>query len=72
MRAASNRGGPTVFYGGTVGTGCASTLRGAAYATSEVELFPDRLETWDRGYDAGGAQAWGATGSGYVFDRVDR
>lgn len=58
------------FVGGTSGTGCASDLRGAAYATSEVELFPDRLLTWDRGFDAAGHQVWGATLGPYRFDRV--
>jgi hypothetical protein len=60
------------FVGGTVGTGCASTLRGAAYATSEVELGPDRLTSWDRGFDADGNQVWGAVTGPYVFDRVVR
>ncbi|MEQ8770767.1 MAG: chromophore lyase CpcT/CpeT [Phycisphaerales bacterium] len=59
------------FVGATRGTGCESTLRGASYATSEVALFADRLETWDRGYDADGEQAWGATEGPYVFDRVE-
>lgn len=47
------------FEGGTVGTGCHSGLRGAAYATSAVWLTPDRLLSWDRGFDADGKQVWG-------------
>lgn len=58
------------FVGSTVGTGCASALRGAAYATSEVKLMYGRLETWDRGFDADGNQVWGATEGGYVFEAV--
>lgn len=57
------------FAGGTVGNGCASDLRGAAYATSEVTVGPDIIESWDRGFAADGTQAWGATGGGYVFVR---
>ncbi len=58
------------FSGGTSGVDCASDLRGASYATSEATLHPDRLETWDRGFDDTGKQVWGATKSGYVFERV--
>jgi CpeT protein len=47
------------FEGGTSGKRCVSSLRGAAYATSEVRIWRDRLETWDRGYDADGKQVWG-------------
>lgn len=57
------------FAGGTVGQGCASDLRGAAYATSEVAVGPDIIDSWDRGFAADGSQAWGATGGGYVFVR---
>jgi hypothetical protein len=41
--------------------------RGAAYATSEVTILPDRLVNWDRGFDAPGGQVSGATEGGYVF-----
>lgn len=57
------------FTGGTVGQGCASDLRGAAYATSEVTVGPDIIESWDRGFAVDGSQAWGATEGGYVFVR---
>jgi hypothetical protein len=58
------------FEGSTLGSLCTSTLRGASYATSEVVITPDGLVSWDRGFDALGNQVWGATESGYVFDRV--
>lgn len=58
------------FVGGTSGKECVSTLRGAAYATSEVTISRNGLETWDRGWDTNGAQVWGATAGPYVFDRV--
>jgi hypothetical protein len=55
------------FVGGTRGTGCASSLRGAAYATSEVVILPGRIESWDRGFDADGRQVWGSEAGPYVF-----
>ena len=57
------------YTGGTQGEACASSLRGAAYATSEVELSDDELDSWDRGYNAQGEQVWGATAEPYVFVR---
>lgn len=57
--------------GGTTGTGCASDLRGAVYATSEVTITGDELRTWDRGFDAAGNQVWGATKGPYIFRRVE-
>lgn len=55
------------FVGGTVGTGCASDLRGAVYATSEVTIIKGKMISWDRGYDDKGEQVWGATKGGYIF-----
>jgi hypothetical protein len=57
------------FQGGTRGKDCASDLRGASYATSEVTLFRDRMVTLDRGFDAAGVQVWGSTKGGYEFVR---
>lgn len=55
------------FEGATEGHGCASALRGASYATSEVVIEPRTLTSWDRGWKADGTQAWGATAGGYEF-----
>jgi CpeT protein len=55
------------FRGSTIGTECLSTLRGAAYATSEVTIESDRLISWDRGFDAEGWQVWGTDKGGYIF-----
>ena len=55
------------FEGSTREDACSSTLRGASYATSAVRAFADRLESWDRGFDADGNQVWGAEKGGYVF-----
>jgi hypothetical protein len=58
------------FVGGTDGTGCASDLRGAAFAVSEATITPQGLLTWDRGFNQAGDQVWGATKGGYEFKRV--
>lgn len=58
------------FAGATEGKNCASELRGAVYATSEVVITPEYLITWDRGFDANDKQVWGSTKGGYRFDRI--
>ncbi|MEZ4774343.1 MAG: chromophore lyase CpcT/CpeT [Bacteroidia bacterium] len=55
------------YKGSTGEKTCESNLRGAAYATSTVTIFPDRLESWDQGFDAAGNQVWGAENGGYIF-----
>lgn len=60
-----------LFGGSTLGRDCPSELRGASYATSEVEIRPDRLVSWDRGFDANGKQVWGAEKGGYIFRKVE-
>ena len=55
------------FEGSTVGTGCTSSLYGAAYATSQVYVTEGVLASWDRGFDAGGDQVWGAEHGPYLF-----
>ncbi len=57
------------FVGGTEGNGCASSLSGASYATSEVEMTDTELRSWDRGYDAQAQQVWGAVAGPYIFVR---
>jgi CpeT protein len=57
------------WAGSTVGRECPSDLYGAKFATSEVRVTGDRLESWDRGYDQNGEQVWGATEGPYVFLR---
>ena len=59
-----------VFVGSTPGKECLSTLRGAAYATSEVQIFADRIDSWDRGWDKDDKQVWGAVKGGYVFKKL--
>lgn len=55
------------YVGSTVEGRCPSTREGATYTTSEVTLHPDRMVSWDRGWDAKGKQVWGAVKGGYVF-----
>jgi len=47
------------YEGGTTGTRCVSSIRGAAYATSEAKIWRDRIEEWDRGFDGDRKQVWG-------------
>ena len=58
------------FAGSTLGRLCTSSLRGASYATSEVEVRAEGLTSWDRGFDADGAQVWGAEAGPYRFERL--
>ena len=58
------------YLGGTRGTGCSSDLRGARYATAEVQLRDGELRSWDRGFDAAGNQVWGAGNGPYIFLRA--
>jgi hypothetical protein len=64
------KGDDGAYVGGTNGKDCASDLRGAAYATSQVHMDAKGLVTWDRGYDKDGNQVWGAEKGGYHFKRV--
>ncbi|WP_194775839.1 chromophore lyase CpcT/CpeT [Pararhodonellum marinum] len=58
------------FIGSTDGKTCLSSLRGAAYATSEVVIHRDYLWSWDRGWDKGDQQVWGAEKGAYRFDKL--
>lgn len=57
------------FIGGTNGRECLSTLRGATYATTEVTLGRERLDSLDRGWSATDVQLWGSTAGAYRFVR---
>ena len=58
------------FSGATGDQTCPSVLYGASYAQSQVDVLPDRVESWDRGLDAEGNHIWGAEKGGYVFLRT--
>jgi len=58
------------FSGSTRADQCKSSLYGAAYATSKVQVFKDKIISWDQGWDDSGEQVWGAEKGGYIFDRI--
>lgn len=58
------------WVGATNERDCESSMRGASYATSQVTLHEDGLDSWDRGFDAEGKQVWGAKKGPYQFRRV--
>lgn len=62
----------STFVGKTQDGTCESTLRGASYAMSNVEITPKDITSWDQGFDAEGKQVWGATKGGYVFDKLNQ
>ena len=58
------------FKGATKDSDCESRLRGASYATSEVEITRDALITLDRGFAKNGKQVWGSKNGPYVFESL--
>ncbi|MEO6693869.1 MAG: chromophore lyase CpcT/CpeT [Ignavibacteria bacterium] len=60
------------YEGGTKGKKCLSELRGAKYATSEVNLSQEGILSWDRGFDENDIQVWGAVKGGYFFKRLEQ
>lgn len=62
---------PNYYKGSTGEKTCPSSLYGASYATSEVEIFKDKIISWDRGFDSDGNHIWGAEKSGYIFIKQD-
>lgn len=65
------KAGPDRFVGATAEKACPSDLRGASWASSEVEITKDGVLSWDRGFDDAGQQVWGATKGGYAFRHDD-
>lgn len=64
------RTGKEDFVGETKRGTCSSSIRGASYATSEVEMDAYTLRSLDRGFDESGRQVWGSTNGAYLFERV--
>ena len=58
-----------IYQGSTKEKNCKSSLRGASYATSKVDIYPNRIESWDQGFDSEDQQVWGAVKAGYIFDK---
>ncbi|MDZ4750473.1 MAG: chromophore lyase CpcT/CpeT [Flavobacteriales bacterium] len=61
-----------IFEGSTPEKHCLSSLRGATYATSEVEILPNLIRSWDRGWDASDKQVWGAEKGPYIFVKLKK
>lgn len=59
-----------MFGGATEGKQCLSTLSGASYATSKVQVSKGKMTSWDQGFDSSDKQVWGAVAGPYVFDLV--
>ncbi|GAB4161876.1 MAG: hypothetical protein Tsb0033_20040 [Winogradskyella sp.] len=59
------------YIGKTGDTTCVSTMRGASFARSEVEILEDKILSWDRGFDANGNYVWGAEKGAYIFNKLD-
>jgi len=58
------------YTGSTGDKTCPSSVRGARWAYSEVEIREDGMLTWDKGLDAEGNQIWGAEKGGYQFVKL--
>lgn len=58
------------YKGSTGDKTCLSDFRGAKYASSEVEVFENKLSSWDRGFDSLDLHIWGAEKGAYVFDKL--
>ena len=56
------------YQGSTKGKGCSSTLYGASYATSQVTISANQIQSWDRGFDSLDVYIWGAEHGPYIFD----
>lgn len=65
-----HRDGFQKFIGATGEKTCPSELRGASYASSKVNVYEDKIVSWDQGYDKAGKQVWGAEKGGYEFIKV--
>ncbi|MGH1362829.1 MAG: chromophore lyase CpcT/CpeT [Calditrichia bacterium] len=59
------------YSGSTVDKECGSTLYDATYATSIADIYPDKLVSWDRGYNDKDEQVWGAEKGGYIFVKTE-
>ena len=58
------------YKGETGNKTCESTLFGASYASSEVEIKKGQIISWDRGFDSEDKHIWGAKLGGYIFHQI--
>lgn len=61
--------GDSLFSGATRGKECLSTLRGATWASSQVDVGPGYIKSWDRGFDDKDQHVWGAVSGPRLFLR---
>jgi hypothetical protein len=64
-----NKENESTFVGSTVDKDCPSSEAGAAYSTTEVKITETEFYSWERGFDANDALAWGPEASGYIFTK---
>jgi hypothetical protein len=55
------------YEGQTKGKGCGAATGPAASASLEIRIWPDRMEIWDRAFDAQGQQSFGPRKGPYRF-----
>lgn len=58
------------FIGSTEKGKCLNSWGEATYATSEVEIYPDYMVSWDRGWNDADEHVWGAEKGGYKFVKI--
>ena len=56
-----------IFRGINLDRQCPSSLRGAIYSTTQLVIYPDRLVSWERGWDKNDVQVWGSVNGAYAF-----
>lgn len=60
----------TKSFGGSTKDGlCPSDRNGASYTTSRVNIYEDKMISWDQGWNKENKQVWGATKGGYIFKK---
>jgi CpeT protein len=55
------------YTGSTQARQCSTDKSGAAYITTDVKISRNKLQLWERGWDAYDKQVWGGVQEGYVF-----
>lgn len=58
------------FKGKTNEKNCPSSLKGAAYTISEIEISEKKIISWERGFNDQDSLVWGSKQIGYEFDKL--
>jgi len=56
-----------IFRGTTMDRKCPSSLKGAIYSSTQLVIYPDRIVSWERGWDKNDVQVWGSVNGAYAF-----